>query len=369
MNGRNAFVLFIAPVVGLSKSAIDVSSIHPYANRVNRSGRVTAMGRRFAFALSIASAITMQLPTRSAAAQELAPLAFVQMEGFPYSTVSNAAPNTQTRLDVLRLKARWPLAVGGKRTVLLPGFSYERLHFATRIPSESVSAESNGRQRDLVLASPMAELTVVRKLNPNWTAIGMLASGLASDFEGRVSNGDWAVVAHALAMYRASSKLTLGSGFGYDKRTGDLTLIPLGTMLWVPNSRWAVDALLPKAAQVSYRTSNWLMTGFGAELDYNRFHVDEGRYGVDNLYLRYMTIKLGPSLTVSPAKFLHVDVYGGYAFSRKLSAFVDESPFGVDVYVNSPDPARSITLAPSAYAGVRLWLGLDCWDYERLRDR
>ncbi|MCB9586064.1 MAG: hypothetical protein H6718_11745 [Polyangiaceae bacterium] len=160
-------------------------------------------------------------------------------------------------------------------------------------------------------------------------------------------------------MYELGDGVNVGATLGFDRSTGDFSLVPLMRAAWTVDTKWRVEALLPKAAEVSHRANKWFRAGMKSELDFSRFHLDQASYGVEDLYLEYFAIKAGPTLNVSPVKFLHIDLHAGYAFLRRISATIDDGQPGINLYVNAEPAARQIDLAPAPFLAVRLWMGLD----------
>ena len=290
------------------------------------------------------------------------PLGFAQRLVFPASTAWSGRPDEQYQVDITRFRLRWPVFLDGKRTILLPGASYEHIDIGLR-GSASVVGQSLSRPREVSLHAPMAEVALVQQMGGRWITYGTLLGGMASDFAGSYSHDDLAFIARFIALYRADDKLTIGLGVSYDRGTGNLSFVPLGIVKWAPSSRWLVTTLLPKVALVSYHTSSWLSSSVRAEMDYSRYHLDESRYGKQHLYLRYVGVMFGPALTVSPNPFVHVDFFTGCAL-RWVGTYVQEGPLGLDVYFNTPDPVHAVALSPSAFFSARLWLGLEGWTKE-----
>jgi hypothetical protein len=299
--------------------------------------------------------------TESVLAQTSAePLAFAQRLVFPSSAAFDGPVSGQYQIDVVRFRIRWPLFLDGKRTVLLPGVSYEHLDVGIRGPFASRLEHGSRRNSELSLHAPMAELGLAHRIDRRWFTMGTFSAGLSSDFVGQHSHDDWAIIARLLVLYRVGSKLTLGIGATYDRSTGNLSFIPLGIVKWSPSSRWLTSILLPRVALVSYRTSSWLSSGVRAELDFSRYHLDESRYGANHLYLRYLAVMLGPVLTFSTNRFVHLDLFTGCSL-RWLGAFVHEGPMGADVHFNSKGPLQQVLLSPAAFFSARLWIGDEGW--------
>jgi hypothetical protein len=276
---------------------------------------------------------------------------------FPSSATWNGKPTEQYQVEITRVRVRWPVFLAGKRTILLPGASYEHLSVGM-LGSGSSVARGGAHSNDLSLSAPLAEIGLVHRAGPHWIFHGTFSGGFASDFAGAYSHDDLAFTGRGISLYRASEKFTFGLGVTYDTSTGNFSFIPLGIVKWAPSPRWLVTTLVPKVVLVSYRTSSWLSSSVRAELDFSRYHLDESRYGMQHLYFRYLGVMLGPSLTFSPDRFVHVDLFTGCAL-RWLGTYIHEGPLGVDLYFNPPSPVRAVALSPSAFLSVRLWVGLE----------
>lgn len=299
--------------------------------------------------------------TESLFAQSSAePLAFAQRLVFPSTVAVGGPADTQYAVDVIRFRIRFPVFVNGKKTILLPGLSYEHLDVGTRGPLAARLVPVNPGSNELSLHAPLVEIGLVHRFNERWLTVSTISTGLSSDFAGSHSHDDWAIIGRLVALYRAGSKLTLGIGTTYDRSTGNLSFVPIGIVKWAPSSRWLLTTLLPKVVLVSYRTSSWLSSGLRAELDFNRYHLDEGRYGRDHLYLRYLGVLFGPSLTYSPDRLVHVDCFTGAAL-RWVGTFVHEGSLGADLYFNADAPTRQVLLEPAAFFSLRLWIGEEGW--------
>jgi|GEM_PF-2662027 len=287
------------------------------------------------------------------------PLAHAQRIEFPRSSASSGNAGAQYRMDLTRVRVRWPVFLDGKRTILLPGASYERIDVQLQGSPANIG-QRRALAGELSLRAALVEIGVVHRPNQNWLVHATFSGGLASDFAGAYSHEDLAIIGRLLALYRTDEKLTLGHGTTYDKGTGNFSFIPLALVKWAPSPRWLLTALLPKAAVGTYHTASWLSSSLRVELDFGRYHLDESRYAAEHLYLRYLGLMLGPSLTLSPDRFIHMDVFSGCAL-RWIGTYVYGGTPGVDLYFNTPEPVHEVVLSPSAFLSVRFWVGLEGW--------
>jgi outer membrane receptor protein involved in Fe transport len=287
------------------------------------------------------------------------PLAFAQRLEFPRSTAWGDQAGEQYQVEITRVRLRWPVFLDGKRTILLPGVSYEHLDINAR-GTTSLVGRPQASSSDLSLHAPLAEVGLAHRVNDHWMLHGTFSGGFASDFAGPHTHDDLAFIGRLIALYRTDDRLTLGFGAAYDTSTGNISFIPLGIVKWAPSSRWLVSTLLPKVVMASYHTASWLSTSLRAELDLSRYHLDESQHGIKRLYLRYLGVMFGPALTVSTDRYVHLDFFSGFAL-RWVGTYVYEGPPGVDLYFNAPDPVHAVVLTPSAFLSVRLWIGLEGW--------
>lgn len=293
------------------------------------------------------------------------PLGYLQQEFFPSAVDRNSPGTEQFRINVTRLRLRAPVVLNRKHTILLPGISYERINVELRGPLATYLTHGNSQRDELTLHAPLLEFGVMQVLDPHWMAVASLLGGLASDFEGAHTSDDINVIGRVILMHRAGEKFTWGLGLSYDRSSRNVSLIPLAVLKWRPAPRFMMTTLLPKAALLAFRASPHVSTGLRAELELSRFHLDEEKYGVDHLFLRYFGILIGPTITLSPSPFVHLDLFSGCALSRRLGAYSNPDHLGLDLYFNTPDPLREAQLQPSAFFNVRLWLGFEGWGNAR----
>src|SRR5512142_1539568 len=70
------------------------------------------------------------------------PLAFAQRLVFP-GVGTTSGTSDQYAMAVTRIRVRWPVFLDGKRTILLPGVSYEHLDIGMRGPLASRLVRAN----------------------------------------------------------------------------------------------------------------------------------------------------------------------------------------------------------------------------------
>ncbi|RYE80782.1 MAG: hypothetical protein EOO74_01585, partial [Myxococcales bacterium] len=267
-------------------------------------------------------------------------IASMGVEVSPYAR-TGFDPRLQVGSTAFRVALSAPIVLGGGRTILLPGVSYERLEFTGRAP-DTLGRPPQNSGFGKTLHAPMVTFTAVHAVTRKLSLIASVNEGFASDFQSRDSL-EFLFVGRLIGIYKLSDQLSLGAGVGYDRRTGQLTPIPLLPINWQFTPRWRVRGTFPAFLGVDHRASSWLTASLRGAFEGNRFYLssDEGR---QNLQLAISTISVGPRLTFDLHPFLHLDVYTAVPVYRRYEAFLDN---------------RSVfdaSIRPVVTYGLRLWV-------------
>jgi hypothetical protein len=298
--------------------------------------------RRFAVGLACAGA-TLAPTFAHAQAMELKP-ARLEYEFYPSASVRGSGVTTADG-DVRFQSARASLSVPtpvGRETLLIPGFRYQLLDVGQETaagPTEPVEA----------LHSLVLSLGVLQPLTSDVSLFMQVGGGVAGDLSGELTSDDWVVSAQALGLWTISDGFTLGAGVGYDRRTGDVTPLPLVAFNWEPQPDLLVRAVLPQFLALRYRVANPVTLGVEASLDGERYHLNEQGVDLKHVEVAHSVAKLGPSVTLHWTPWLHTRLSGGVVLSRRFELYVDDISQG------------DLDVSRSPFAGLELWFGPSGW--------
>lgn len=267
-------------------------------------------------------------------------IASVSYDRFPDSAAPYGQPQ-QVELQQLRFRAGYPLFLFDKRTILIPGFSYERLEIQQR---------GDVMFHVGVLHAPTLTLTAVQLVSDRLMLIGSFGVGLASDFDDSVSSDDVQLRATAFGLYKFTPAFSFGAGITYDRLTGSLQPLPAVAIKWRISDRARVRGFVPAAVSADYHVNSWLTAGMQMRLDGNRFHLSESRSGVAGLQLATSTLAIGPKLSFQLAPLLHFDVHASMTAMQRYEV------------VRRSDDERIDYTTPMLTMGARFWVGPSGWD-------
>lgn len=272
-------------------------------------------------------------------------IASMSVEVSPYARTA-FDPRLQVSSTLFRVAASVPIVLGGGKTILLPGVSYDRYEFSGRAP-DTVGRPPQNSAFGVTLHAPMVSFTAVHSVSPKLSFIASVNEGFASDFRSRDSL-EFLFVGRLIGIYKLSDRLSIGAGVGYDRRTGQLTPIPLLPINWQFTRRWRVRGTFPAFLGVDFRASDRLTASLRGAFDGNRFYLSSDG-PQKNLQLAISTISVGPRLTFDLHPFVHLDAYTAVPVYRRYEAFIDnQSVFDAGI-------------RPVVTYGLRLWVGPSGW--------
>ena len=148
---------------------------------------------------------------------------------------------------------------------MLPGASY-RLE-VPRFVDPPVDALPVPRPHEVEVS-----LAVLQTVGERWTLMGQLAGGLAGDLIA-VDRDVVRLSGFALAKRQTSETVQVGVGAAATWAFGQLLPVPLLSLDWTPSDRFAVQALLPAHALVTWRPLDRARVGGFAELVGNEYAI------------------------------------------------------------------------------------------------
>jgi hypothetical protein len=298
--------------------------------------------RRLGMGLAFAGS-TLAPAIAEAQAMELKP-ARLEYEFYPSAAVHGPGP-TGADSDVRFQSARASLALPtplGKESLLITGLRYQLLDVGQYQASDSTEPVA-------ALHSLVLSLGMLTPLGSDVSLFTQVGGGLAGDLSGDVVSDDWVVSAQALGLWTIGGGFTLGAGVGYDRRTGEVTPLPLVALNWEPRPDLLVRGVLPQFFAVRYRAGEPVTLAFDATLDGERYHLNEEGVNLANVEVAHSVIKVGPSVTLHWTRWLHTRFTGGAVLSRRFEMYVDDISQG------------DLDVDRSPFAGIELWLGPSGW--------
>ncbi|WP_394846772.1 DUF6268 family outer membrane beta-barrel protein [Pendulispora brunnea] len=293
--------------------------------------------RRTTFAALAVCAVVCE--TNAASAQATGPTASVSYER---STIGLEKPQSRDTKDsigiqTLRFRAAYPIPLG-ERTILVPGLSYDLLHFP--------ETTSKGLPTD-TLHAPMVNVSLIQLLGSRVMIGGEIRSGLSSDFQERISSDDLALTVAAMGTYKFADNFSLGAYLGYNRQSR--TFFPAVALNWDIRERFRIRGWIPASTHVEFRATPWLTVGIREALDFDVFHLSGRKYGEGGTQFSYMTINVGPQATVSFSDTTHLDIFASASVMRRYEWMVDG------------DSKRDGYLPSVITFGARLWFGSAGW--------
>lgn len=268
------------------------------------------------------------------------------IHGRARAEAEQAPDDASAQVQVLSVSAGLPLMYPRARLMVMPVLSYMRL-----APDRGGADAEQGIES---LHATMITLVGHYAINDDWSVIGLLGGGFASDFKG-VWLDDYVLSGSLIGSYRFSEDFSLGAGVGYDRRTGEVRPLPLVQLDWhfTPNLR--LSGVVPARVYLGWRAHERFTVGLRGGLEGERFHVDADPFGVEDVEVAWSVVKLAPSVVLHLGGVIHLDLHGGLSTQRRFEVFVDD--------VAETD----VGLETSWFFGARLWLGLSGWRRDQAR--
>jgi hypothetical protein len=271
-------------------------------------------------------------PSASAAVEVLAPSRLTDPPIPETEDLEVQITTFETRADI-------PTSLGGGDTVITTGLGYQqlRLDYANRQPAAGELVEA--------AHGINCHFSWFQQFDDSWAMLTLLSPGIASDLQGELSFDDLVLEAALVGVYSFSERFAVGLGAGYNPRLGMQFPMPVLALRWLPMPMLRFEAIMPQNATVAFLPHPIISLGLEGTLEGGSYHGDPDRYGVANPQLRYSLAKAGPTVTVNPAPWLHLQLAGGYGFMRRLEFF------------DGTDELGSFDLNGAAYARAGIALG------------
>lgn len=127
--------------------------------------------------------------------------------------------------------------------------------------------------------------------------------------------------------------LYLFSGVNAAFLRGRFPVIPLVGLIWEPNDKWRVFALLPEPRVIYKPNGNWEFWA-GGELTGGSFRTDR-KTGIfppelNGAQVDYAEYRVGGGLIYSPSDRISVDIGGGYAIQREFDFYRADVKYKTD---------------------------------------
>jgi Domain of unknown function (DUF6268) len=236
---------------------------------------------------------------------------------FPYSNLAD--PNKDTflenlkiRVATLKLKVSYPISLS-KNTILINELLYDRFDMDYKNWNELQGGENISHGHAIKY-----NLVIMSSFYRNWSFVGVITPGLASDFRSKLSKDDVTFEAALIFIHQFSKKFSLGGGLAYSRQFGEPLPLPVMTLDWNNGSNLFAKAILPANFEFWYLMSPILELGLVLSGDGNEYHGDPDRYGGTNPKMKYSVITLGPSLKYRLSRTFSLNIDSGYTFLRKF---------------------------------------------------
>lgn len=243
--------------------------------------------------------------------------------------------------QLFRAQVSVPIALT-ERTYFIPGVRYTLL--------DVNASRDDSRQTIRALHALLLKAALWHSFSERWAVFAAVGGGLASDFSSGVSSRDWVVSAQLIGMWTVVPGFTLGAGVGYDRRTGNVSPLPLLAVDWRPNDVFMIRGIVPELLAVRYRAVPWLTVALEGALEGERYHLGAKKFRADDAEVAYRVAKAGLSATVHWTSWLNTRVYGGATFWRRFEFYVDDKSQG------------DVRVAAGPFAGLELSVGPSIWE-------
>ena len=283
-------------------------------------------------------------------------IASASYEYYPYAETeeTDLSPGgSEVAFQNFRANVTLPIELDGKNTILIPALKYSLLDIVER------DGEGNAPESSVeALHAIMLKTSLYQRFDEDWAMFASIGGGLASDFGGDLGGDDWVVSGQLIGLWTIVPEFTLGAGVGYDRRTGDVTPLPLLAVSWQPSERFMLRGIVPESLAARYRAVQWLTLGVEGALEGERYHLsglaspqsaDAGSPDVEDAEVAYSVGKVGLAATAHLQPSLHARVYGGAALHRRFEVYVDD------------DSQGDLRVATAPYIGIELFVGPSGW--------
>lgn len=189
-------------------------------------------------------------------------------------------------------------------------------------------------------------LRFIQQLSPKWQLLAAVTPGLASDFEGDVSIDDSTFTGMLIFIHKFNEAFSLGPGVAYSVRDDPIFPVPFLVLEWIIRSKVIVQGVVPDNVTILYRANRVIDLGVTAKTMSVNHHGDPDKYTVDNPWLKYSDISVGPIAQLHISKWLQLSVEGGYTFLRDFE------------FSDGNDEKEEIDLDNKGYLKVSLQVGM-----------
>jgi hypothetical protein len=309
-----------------SNNHLLMSRYHPF--------RYCCAGRFRLRTLFFAASGFVSLP-RTAIAQLAESIASVGTESYPYSHMLDGSQR-QAKIDLLRATLTLPFPLS-RQTLLLLGVAYEQFDAQLR---------GDEFQRLPTLRSLVGSFGYVQNFG-SFTGIAIVGAGKASEFSDESSRGGNVFTLSGIGLYKLSDSFSVGAAISYDQRKGTPTPLPAVKIHWRFTEYMQLRGFIPSRLDLELRANRWVTGGIRAALNDNRYQLATATHGVSQI--DYVTVAVGPKLTLSAGDWVHLDLSASAAVYRHYDLYHGQTNAGGE------------SVAPAVAFGVRLWIGPSPW--------
>lgn len=128
-------------------------------------------------------------------------------------------------------------------------------------------------------------------------------------------------------------KLYVFAGANASFLRGQFPVIPLAGIIWMPNDKWKVLALLPEPRIIYSPCNKWDFWA-GGQLTGGSFRTDRNDtivpHKLSNAQVDYSDYRVGGGFIYSPSDAITIDFGGGYSLQRKFDFYRADMTFKTD---------------------------------------
>lgn len=266
---------------------------------------------------------------------------YVPYKGFSDPEEGTIEEDLELQENKLSVQMSFPLEFSGGKTSLKNHINYHKINFDYRNWDEI----QVGEQIDQV-QSISYTLFLTQKLSEKWQLVAVTTPGLASDFEGDISNDDFTFQGVLGFIRQFNKDLAIGAGAAYIRDFGDPQVLPFLYLQWNIRNNLIVQGLIPTNLALLYRLNTKVDLGLLLQIEGNRYHGDPEKFNVDNPQLEYTIGTIGPAAQLHISKWVHLFIEGGYTFIRDFE------------FRDGDDKVRSLDTEKTVYLRSGILLGM-----------
>jgi hypothetical protein len=273
----------------------------------------------------------------------------VGYEFIPFTKFADPDPtvpgmeDVELQLNTISVGAAFPLSFAEGKTLILNSINYSRIGFNWK----NFDTATMGPRIDQAHSISYTAF-LLQTLTDRWTLVMVVTPGLASDFEGEISTDDFTFdgVIGAMRVFGDKKNFTLGSGLAYTRDFGTPLPLPFIYIDWDITSKLNANGLLPQYLDVTYNLHPVIDIGVLASVNGNRYHGDPDKFTADNPQMKYSLGTIGPKAQIHIAKWVHLNVEGGYTLFRNFE------------FWDGPDKVSSFDMEQTYYLRASTVIGM-----------